>query len=90
LGESVIKHLLAANFIVTALTRDPSKIGNSFPSAVKLVKTNYDSVESLIPSLEGQDAVVDLINRNQWKYPYASSMPPYLPRFLTSSLLPLD
>jgi uncharacterized protein YbjT (DUF2867 family) len=63
----VIKHLLAANFTVTALTRDPFKIGNSFPSAVKVVKTNYDSVESLVPSLEGQDAVVDLTNRNQWE-----------------------
>jgi hypothetical protein len=67
LGESVIKHLLAANFTVTALTRDPLKIGNSFPSAVKVVKTNYDSVESFVPPLEGQDAVVDLINRNQWE-----------------------
>jgi hypothetical protein len=65
LGGSVIEHLLAANFTVTALTRNPLKIGNSFPSAVKVVKTNYDSVESLAPSLEGQDAVVDLINRNQ-------------------------
>jgi uncharacterized protein YbjT (DUF2867 family) len=64
LGESVIKHLLAANFTVTALTRDALKIDNSFPSAVKVVKMNYASVESLVPSLEGQDAVVDLINRN--------------------------
>jgi putative NADH-flavin reductase len=64
-GESVIKHLLAANFIVTALTRVTLKIGNSFPSAVKVVKTNYDSVESLVTPLDGQDAIVYLINRNQ-------------------------
>ena len=67
MGESVIEHLLAANFTITALTRDPLKISNSFPSAVKLVKTDYDSIETLVPSLEGQDAVVDLINRNQWE-----------------------
>ena len=63
----MIKHLLAANFTVTALTRDPQKIGSSFPSAVKLVKADYDSVQTLVPSLEGQDAVIDLINRNQWE-----------------------
>lgn len=63
----MIEHLLAANFTVTALTRDPLKLSNSFPSAVKLLKTDYDSVETLVPCLEGQDAVVDLINRNQWE-----------------------
>lgn len=34
---------------------------------MKLVKTDYDTIDALIPNLRGQDAVVDLINRNHWE-----------------------
>jgi hypothetical protein len=85
----VIKHLLAATFTVTALTCDPLKIDNSFPSAAKLVQTNYDSVESLVPSLKNQDAVVDLFNRHQWEVSVRlidAAISAKVPHFIPSSL----
>lgn len=65
LGESVIRNLVKANFDVTALTRDPSNVKGTFPTSVKFVKVDYDSVDSIVPHIHGQDAVVDLINRNE-------------------------
>ncbi|KAF2102782.1 NAD(P)-binding protein [Rhizodiscina lignyota] len=67
LAESIIKHLVAANFAVTGVTRDPSKATDKFSSSVKLVKADYDSVDTIAPILRGHDAVIDLINRNQWE-----------------------
>jgi uncharacterized protein YbjT (DUF2867 family) len=84
----VISHLLSANFTVTALTRDPAKISKSFPSAVKLVKADYSSIETLAPALKDQDAIVDLINRNQWEVSIRlidAAIAAKLPHFIPSS-----
>lgn len=65
LGPSVIKHLVAAGYSVTALTRDPSKV-ETLPG-VKVVQADYSSADALAPALKGFDAVVDLLNRNAWE-----------------------
>jgi saccharopine dehydrogenase-like NADP-dependent oxidoreductase len=54
-----------AGMAVTLLSRDPSKSTKSFPDSVKVLKTDYSSIDSILPSLKNQDAVVDLINRHQ-------------------------
>jgi hypothetical protein len=56
LGPAVLNHLLAAGFTVTALTRADS--GSTFPSAVKVIPVDYDSLDSLTTALKGQDAFV--------------------------------
>ncbi|KAK4182994.1 hypothetical protein QBC35DRAFT_132047 [Podospora australis] len=56
IGQFVLKHLLAANFSVTALTRSGSN--NSFPESVTVKEVDYDSLDSLTAALQGQDAVV--------------------------------
>ncbi|KAK4551346.1 hypothetical protein LTR86_011221 [Recurvomyces mirabilis] len=66
LSDSVIKHLLSAGLIVTALTRDPERYKQSFREPIKVIKASYDSIEALVPILEGQHAVVDLLARDQW------------------------
>ena len=64
LGPAVVKHLVASEFKVTLLTRDPAKlVSTKFPSEVEVVKANYTSVSTLAPALRGHDAVVDLTNR---------------------------
>lgn len=47
------------------MTRDASKA--NFPRSVKVVQSDYSSVEALAPVLKGHDAVVDLLNRNAWE-----------------------
>ncbi|KAI0018577.1 hypothetical protein F4780DRAFT_750846 [Xylariomycetidae sp. FL0641] len=59
LGRAVVAALLDAGFSVTCLTRQGSS--STFPSGVRTVKVDYDSVASLRAALEGQDAVVSTI-----------------------------
>jgi len=50
LGPAVLNQLLAAEFTVTALTRADSR--STFPSAIKVVPVDYDSLDSLTAALE--------------------------------------
>lgn len=59
LGPSVVAALLDAGFGVTVLTRADS--GASFPSPVRVHKTDYESPSALALALAGQDAVVSTI-----------------------------
>jgi len=59
LGPSVVNALLEAGFKVTVLTRASST--STFPSAVRIHKTDYESSESLAEAFKGQDAVVSVI-----------------------------
>jgi uncharacterized protein YbjT (DUF2867 family) len=59
LGSPLLKALIDAGFEVTALTRASSSA--TFPSEVKVVKVDYDSVEDLTTALSGQDAVVSTV-----------------------------
>ena len=59
LGPAILNQLLAAGFTVTALTRADSR--STFPSAVKVVPVDYDSLESLTAALKGQDALVSTL-----------------------------
>lgn len=65
LGPSVIQHLTKADFDITLLTRNPKKASKTFPTPVKAVLANYNSVDQLAAVLrEGKfDALVILINR---------------------------
>src|SRR4051794_20236823 len=59
LGPAIINQLLAAGFIVTALTRADSR--STFPPAVKVVPVDYDSLDSLTAALKDQDAFVSTL-----------------------------
>ena len=59
LGPAILNQLLAAGFTVTALTRADSR--STFPSAVKVVPIDYDSLDSLTAALKGQDALVSTL-----------------------------
>jgi NmrA-like family len=59
LGPAILNQLLAAGFTVTALTRADSR--STFPSAVKVVPVDYDSLDSLTAALKGQDALVSTL-----------------------------
>ncbi|KAI0880490.1 NAD(P)-binding protein [Annulohypoxylon maeteangense] len=56
LGDAVLEQLLKAGFQVTALTRQGSS--HTFPSTVTVKPVDYTSQDSLVNSLQGQDAVV--------------------------------
>ncbi|KAI1459812.1 NAD(P)-binding protein [Annulohypoxylon moriforme] len=58
-GKDVAQELIKAGFNVTAFTREDSTA--TFPENVTVKKVDYQSVESLTSSLEGQDAVVSTI-----------------------------
>ncbi|KIW05433.1 uncharacterized protein PV09_03943 [Verruconis gallopava] len=59
LGPSVLKELFSNGFSVTILKRQSSKSPSNYPSSVKEVKVPDEfTVDSLVPILEGQDAVV--------------------------------
>jgi uncharacterized protein YbjT (DUF2867 family) len=51
--------LLAAGFEVTVLTREGST--HSFPASVAVKHVDYDSLDSLVNALQGQDAVVSTL-----------------------------
>jgi NAD(P)-dependent dehydrogenase (short-subunit alcohol dehydrogenase family) len=59
LGPAILNQLLAAGFTVTALTRADSQ--STFPSTVKVVPVDYDSLDSLTAALKGQDALVSTL-----------------------------
>lgn len=60
LGPSILKALLDAGFEVTILSREGSKSTDSIPSHAnqKIVKVNFDSVDSITAALKGIDGVV--------------------------------
>ncbi|KAL2016186.1 hypothetical protein VTK56DRAFT_4075 [Thermocarpiscus australiensis] len=60
LGPAILEQLLAAGFEVTVLTRIGGST-HSFPASVKVAPVDYDSLDSLVAALGGQDAVVSTI-----------------------------
>ncbi|KFX85799.1 hypothetical protein V490_09403 [Pseudogymnoascus sp. VKM F-3557] len=59
-GKPVVNALLkSGKFTLTALVRESSTF--TFPSGVKVVKVDFDSVASLTEALKGQDALVSTI-----------------------------
>lgn len=62
LGPAILDQLLVAGFQVTALTRaNNGGAARSFPAAVKVAPVDYDSLDSLVSALRGQDAVVSTL-----------------------------
>ncbi|KAJ4994313.1 isoflavone reductase family protein [Stagonosporopsis vannaccii] len=59
LGPSVLKAFLNSSFNTTVLSREGSS--STFPSGVKVLRANYDSVDSLKQAFQGQDAVISLV-----------------------------
>ena len=60
LGPSILEAFLQnGDFNITAISRKESKA--EFPSAVKVIKTDLSTVESLTKAFEGQDAVVLIV-----------------------------
>ncbi|KFY38222.1 hypothetical protein V494_04479 [Pseudogymnoascus sp. VKM F-4513 (FW-928)] len=59
-GKPIVNALLkSGKFTLTALVRESST--STFPSGVKVVKVDFDSVASLTEALKGQDALVSAI-----------------------------
>ncbi|KAI0836893.1 NAD(P)-binding protein [Hypoxylon sp. FL0890] len=56
LGGTMLESLLNAGFQVTVLTRKGTS--HTFPSNVTVKAVDYDSIDSLVDALQGQDAVV--------------------------------
>lgn len=61
LGPAILEQLLAAGFQVTVLTRADSANTHNFPATVSVAKVDYDSLDSLVSALRGQDAVVSTL-----------------------------
>jgi hypothetical protein len=59
LGPAIVAALISANFTVTAITRPTST--HTFPSGIRVHKTDFTSSESLAEAFKGQDAVVSAI-----------------------------
>ncbi|KAH7342522.1 hypothetical protein BKA65DRAFT_430386 [Rhexocercosporidium sp. MPI-PUGE-AT-0058] len=60
-GPAILKVLLdSGKFKITIFTRESSVA--TFPSAAKVVKVDYKSLESLTSALQGQDAVVSTLS----------------------------
>ncbi|RGP79312.1 hypothetical protein FLONG3_2541 [Fusarium longipes] len=60
LGSAIFNALVTSSkFNLTVLTRADSK--STFPSGTKVVKVDYDSIDSLTAALQGQDAVVSAV-----------------------------
>ena len=62
LGPTIVKGLVDAGFEVTVLSQSGN--ASSLPSAVKTVKVDYSSQESLVSALKGQDAFVSAIPKH--------------------------
>lgn len=60
MGARVVSALQAANFEVTAVTREESKA--TFPDTVAVRRADLSSVESLTAAFAGQDAVVSAVS----------------------------
>ncbi|KAI0139396.1 putative oxidoreductase CipA-like protein [Hypoxylon sp. NC0597] len=58
-GPAVVNQLLEDGFKVTVLTR--KGVNHTFPSSVTTIEVDYDSPETLVKALEGQDAVVSVV-----------------------------
>ncbi|KAM0261124.1 hypothetical protein ACHAQJ_002386 [Trichoderma viride] len=61
LGPAVVEAIKKAGFNVTILTRTSSSSGITF-EGVKVSKIDYESIDSLVEALKGQDAVVSTLN----------------------------
>lgn len=59
LGPAILDQLLAAGFQVKVLTRQSSS--HKFPASVEVAPVDYDSLDSLVAALQGQDAVVSTL-----------------------------
>ncbi|KAE8447858.1 hypothetical protein EG329_010087 [Mollisiaceae sp. DMI_Dod_QoI] len=60
LGAPILKAIVdSGKFSVTVVSRESST--STFPSSVKVVKADYNSVDSLTTALKGQDAVVSAV-----------------------------
>ncbi|KUJ17542.1 isoflavone reductase family protein-like protein CipA [Mollisia scopiformis] len=60
LGAPILKVILdSAKFNITVVSREGSKA--TFPSSVKVVKADYNSLDSLTSAFKGQDAVVSTV-----------------------------
>ncbi|KAK8139027.1 NAD(P)-binding protein [Apiospora sp. TS-2023a] len=59
LGPAILDQLLAAGFQVKVLTRQSSS--HTFPDSVEVAPVDYDSLDSLVAALQGQDAVVSTL-----------------------------
>lgn len=61
LGPAILKAVVdSTNFNVTVFKRPASK--GDYPAAVKVIDVDYTSVDDLISALQGQDAVVSILN----------------------------
>lgn len=60
LGVTILNTLISeSKFNVTVLSREDSS--STFPAGVKVVRANYDSVDSLTTAFQGADAVISLV-----------------------------
>jgi hypothetical protein len=60
LGPSILDAFLKeSSFNTTVLSRQGSK--STFPSGVKVIRADYDSLDSLKEAFQGQDAVISLV-----------------------------
>lgn len=66
LGPSIIKHLLAYNFSVTAFTTNPTQTASTYPT-IQIITANYTNLSSQTTLLrdQGFDALVILLSRTQ-------------------------
>jgi uncharacterized protein YbjT (DUF2867 family) len=62
LGKPVTLELLKAGFQITALSRDPGKVKNQFPSAINWVKGDIRNHDDLNRFLEGQQGLYINLN----------------------------
>jgi nucleoside-diphosphate-sugar epimerase len=59
LGPAILDKLINAGFQVTVLTRESSN--HVFPTSVTVARVDYDSLDSLVDALKGQDALVSTL-----------------------------
>lgn len=59
LGPSILSAFLNSSFNTTVLSREGSN--STFPSGVKVLRANYDSVDSLKQAFQEQDAIISLV-----------------------------
>ncbi|KZM18726.1 uncharacterized protein EKO05_0006568 [Ascochyta rabiei] len=59
LGPSVLKAFLDSSLNTSVLSREGSS--STFPSGVKVLRANYESIDSLTQAFKGQDAVISLV-----------------------------
>ncbi|KAI1767858.1 NAD(P)-binding protein [Hypoxylon sp. FL1150] len=62
IGKPILNQLIEDGFKVTALTRKGTS--HTFPPSVTVAEVDYESPESLVKALQGQDAVVSAVGFN--------------------------